>query len=232
MKRKGRPKQPAPTFHLPSDLWDHSTFPTLRPKDSNGLPLPNSTGLVLFRFHIDDSIVAAYPSWARGLYENPPLPAEDSILPTLPEVMNASMFTALKPRIKLLRDASTVSTLTPAEISDINSRPDDLFPSDIPDDLPSTHEDLNLDFVSSNLESFVAMAAAQASNPDPFLYLAPVGNEGPSAGSSIRARKQAKRLGGEMPGGAATPVAKRLKGDGDVGIEGDLEGDASFLDGL
>ncbi|RSH94882.1 hypothetical protein EHS25_004688 [Saitozyma podzolica] len=266
IKRKGRPKQPAPTFHLPPSLWDRSTLPTLRPKDAQGLPVSGAQGIILFKFHVDEMVQAEYPEWAQGLYDNPPIPEEDALLPSLPEVMGASLYASLKPRIKALRASADVQLLLPGEVLAINSGPDELPPASASalDQLESASasvpmgntptgpipvsvsteaeeelqlEDIDLgtsEFMSRNLESFVAMAAAQTSNPT-------------WDGSSVRARKQSKRSAREVPGGAATPVAKRLRselggavGHGDVEGEGagtpapedEIGGDSTFLESL
>lgn len=285
IKRKGRPKQPAPTFHLPPSLWDRSTLPTLRPKDAQGLPVSGAQGIILFKFHVDEKVQAEYPEWAQGLYDNPPIPEEDALLPSLPEVMGASLYASLKPRIKALRASTDVQLLLPGEVLEINSSPDELPPASASalDQLESASasvplggtptgliagsaeveeelqlEDIDLgtsEFMSRNLESFVAMAAAQTSNPFMTNPLAPLPGSsglndapvGPGMGSSVRARKQSKRSAREVPGGAATPVAKRLRsefrgavGQGEVEGEGagtpapedEIGGDSTFLESL
>jgi hypothetical protein len=253
MKRKGRPKQPSPIFHLPPELWDRSTLPVLRPKDAQGLHVSGAQGIILFRFHVDERVQAEFPDWARGLYDNPPILPEDALLPSLPEVMGASLYAALKPKIRAARDAATVRVLSAQEVEEINSRPEEaaggpstparaLTPAPAgntgndasvesqanqnpmgqgEDDLQLDDIDLGTtDFMSRNLESFVALAAAQAQNP--FIAVNPLTamsglhgvQPGPSPGSSVRARKQAKRFGSEVPSGAAMPVAKRARGVG------------------
>ena len=110
------------------------------------------------------------------------------------------------------------------------------------------------DLMSRSLESFVALSSqntplAIISHHDPFI-LDPVSLAGlpstdtfvgPSPGSSVRARKQSKKLASELPGGAAMPVPKRWRGkaedaviEGDEGVEVelDLRGDGAFLDSL
>lgn len=233
LRRKGRPKQPAPTFHLPQELWDQSSLPQLRAKnEQTGLP-EDGSGIILFRFHVDEKVQEQFPDWAAGLYDNPPIPDEDKLLPNLPDIMNTNAFYHLKPKAKIAREASSVPRMTPEEIRSVLS-----------DDQPTLDEtsaavaavesfDLSNDFMNRGLESIVAMAQGGLINP----FAAPlpllpmeVGNvHGPSPGSSVRARKQAKRMMSEVPGGAATPVPKRRKGEEE---EVDISGDASFLDSL
>jgi len=249
-KRKGRPKQPATTFHLPYDLWDHQSLPILRPKDANGLPVSGAAGIILFKFHVDEAVQAQHSEWAKGLYDNPPLPEEDARLSSLETVMNASVYQHLQPMAKVARDAAIARPLSPEEVTEILSRPAVRNVNTMED--PDSPEGItDPAFMSRSLESFVALASQPAnSSNDPFVLahaspIAPLANIdgsliGPSPGSSIRARKQSKRLASELPGGAATPVPKKRRateedGDGEeveVEVEGDLKGDGSFLDSL
>lgn len=268
-RRKGRPKQPAPTFHLPQELWDRSNLPQIRQKDAEGLPIPNTSGIILFRFHVDDKVQAAFPEWAADLYDNPPVPDEDNLLPNLPDVMNANAFFHLRPKIKQAVDNATITQLSAEEVQEVLNRADTdqdtlleetgaavaaaaaAADNDVPFDLASA------DFMSARgLESIVAMAsghlmgnpfaspsAPSASAPPPLAPhtqhpLLPLGVEfasataGPSPGSSVRARKQAKRMMSELPGGAATPVPKKRRAGDPEPQEVDLSGDTSFLDSL
>ena len=240
-KRKGKPKQPAPTFHLPPELWDRSVLPNIKAKDHNGLPLSGSNGIVLFRFHVDEAVIQAFPEWAAKLYDNPPVPEEDVLLPSLGEVMDASVFIHLKPRVKALREASTVQKLSAEEVAEINARPPP--PPESPTADPSV--DFTNDFVTKSLDEIFQLT----NNP----FVVPGSStiiqfpessgtpSGPSAGSSVRARRQAKRAATETPGGAATPVPKRVKAQGmaDIAeqivekqVEEGLQGDTAFLSGL
>lgn len=284
MRRKGRPKQPAPTFHMPSELWDRSNLPLLRPKDAQGLPVSGAGGIILFKFHIDEKVQQDYPDWAQGLYDNPPVPEEDRLLPNLTDVMSANAFYHLKPRVRQSRDAAIIVRLSPEEVQDVLTRPDTdqtpigtgtLDESVVAASVaaaasggdPDASFDLSTaDFMSARgLESIVALASSQLVNPfatpahptgvpasahfPPNLQathaaLMPYGVDvspattaggtihGPSPGSSVRARRQAKRMMSEVPGGAATPVAKKRRPAGEPEPEVDLSGDASFLDSL
>jgi len=239
-KRKGRPKQPSPTFHLPYELWDHTTLPVLRAKDSNGLPVSGATGIILFNFHVDKDVQAEHPEWARGLYDNPPNPDEDALLPSLEDVMNASVYQHLKPMVKSAREAAVGRSLSADEVTEIINRPTAPKQVNTLDESENADATLDGDFVSRSLESFVALASQPAhslpygtSNPLSSLPSLDSSTIGPSPGSSIRARKQAKRLTSELPGGAATPVAKRKRADeGEVEVEDDLRGDGAFLNSL
>lgn len=238
-KRKGKPKAPAPTFHLPKELWDTTTLPIIKPKDHNGLPIAGSAGLVLFRFHVDEEVQKTHPEWARGLYENPPVPEEDVLLPNLSDVMEASVYSHLRPKVKDLREATSPARLSAEEVKVVNERP---MQEEITkgDETPTI--DYTQDFMSKSLDSLFAItnnpfamsgAAATATLPE--------ASPGPSLGSSQRARRQAKRLASELPGGAATPVMKRTKKEGvpDIAeqivekqVEEGLQGDKSFLEAL
>lgn len=161
--------------------------------------------------------------------------------------MNASVYQHLQPMAKVARDAAIARPLSPEEVTEILSRPAVRNVNTMED--PDSPE--GIAFMSRSLESFVALASQPAnSSNDPFVLahaspIAPLANIdgsliGPSPGSSIRARKQSKRLASELPGGAATPVPKKRRateedGDGEeveVEVEGDLKGDGSFLDSL
>lgn len=250
VRRKGRPKQPAPTFHLPPELWDRSQLPVLRKKQADGMPLPSGAGIVLFKFHVDDKVQEQYPDWAAGLYDTPPVPDEDKLLPTLADVMNANAFYHLKPRIKQLRAEAIVPRMTPEEVQEV-------LASDGAT-LEETHaavaaaagleDDFNLtpayDYLSGRgLENIITMASGMGVNAftqpiqQPLIPLPlelPGAQHGPSPGSSVRARKQAKRMMSEVPGGAATPVPKKHKAaeEADPEIDMELSGDASFLAAL
>ena len=251
-KRKGRPKQPAPTFHLPYELWDKTSLPILRPKDSNGLPVAGAAGSILFRFHVSKQVQLEHPEWARGLYDNPPLPDEDALLPSLPEVMNASVYSHLRPRVKAAREAISVPFLTSGEVAEINSRPPMSGTDNLPDvDTPDTSFDLaaSADIISRNLDSLFALSTNPFIGTSTSTTTGPPNAGGglpdtaPSTGTSLRARKQNKRFANELPGGAATPVPKRrrgregmeVEGEGDEEnreVEGDLQGDGAFLQSL
>ena len=160
--------------------------------------------------------------------------------------MNAGVYSHLMPMVKESREAAIARpSLSHEEVSEILSRP--TLPRTLPstnqaDDPESAAADANLepDFMSRSLESFVALA----SNANPYVpaplgassSAAEIAGVGPSPGSSIRARKQAKRLASELPGGAATPVPKRKRAreeeKEEVQVERDLKGDGTFLDTL
>ncbi|WVR03639.1 hypothetical protein IAU60_000633 [Kwoniella sp. DSM 27419] len=134
-KKKGKPKQPNPTFHLPEALWDRSPsrLPNLRPKDSSGLPIVGAPGLVLFRFHVDERVQQNHPEWAEGLYDNPPIPDEDASLLSLPDTMDMDIYVSLKPAIREARMKSNPRLLTKEEVEEINARvlrPDDAIEVD------------------------------------------------------------------------------------------------------
>ncbi|KAK8861753.1 hypothetical protein IAR55_002576 [Kwoniella newhampshirensis] len=287
-RKKGRPKQPNPTFHLPESLWDRSTLPSLRPKDAAGLPISGAHGIVLFKFHVDEKVQIENPEWAKGLYDNPPIPEEDVMLPSLPEIMTASVYASLTPVIKEIREKANPRVLSKEEIDDINTRaqkPDGAIELEQALLEPTTGLETGQE---SDYMTFAALSRL-AATPDgsnghgengvgigaglststppqegsstgsPFVLPSipqslnvtgmtdtPVG---PSPGSSMRARKLGKRTASEVPGGAATPVPKRKKDDsgssmlaGDgvgmegvlhgIDVEGNLGGDAAFLDAL
>ncbi|WVQ93692.1 hypothetical protein IAU59_000768 [Kwoniella sp. CBS 9459] len=121
-RRKGRPKQPNPTFHLPPQLWDQRNLPTLRAKDANGLPISGAQGIVLFRFHVDESVQRENAEWAKGLYDNPPIPEEDAASPSLPEVMGMPIYAHLKPLVKEARERANPALLSDEEVEEINNR--------------------------------------------------------------------------------------------------------------
>ena len=214
---------------------------------------------------MDEKVQADHPDWAKGLYDHPPLPEEDALLPSLSQVMNTSVYQHLKPMVKSAREAGIARTLGTEEVNEILSRPmaPRTLASGMLDDPESPDDNGNLesDFMSRSLESFVALAsqpgnASTIKNPyiNPLAGLSSMDHSalnstagtgvgagvgmGPSPGSSIRARKQSKRLASELPGGAATPVPKRRRGRGEDGemegveVEGDLKGDGDFLDSL
>ena len=239
MKRKGRPKQPAPLFHVPSELWDRDSLPIIKPKDHNGLPISGAMGQILFRFHVDTRIQEENPGWAAGLYDNPPVPDEDLHLANLSEVMEASIFAHLRPQVKALRQAATVTQLSLEEIAEVLSRP---TPS--PDDpIEPDNQDLTTEFMARSLDSMFNLTnhpfAIPGSNTIiPYPEAAQVK---PGAGSSAKARRLTKRDVNEAPTGSATPVAKKFRSNAMVDytaedvvdqVEGVIEGDKNFLEGL
>lgn len=131
LKRKGKPKTPAPVFHLPSELWDRPLLPLLRPKDEDGLPVALAPGLVLFRFHVDEQVIRANPEWAEGLYDNPPIPEGDALLPQLNQVMDATVYQHLRTLVKFTRDQANVTRLSPEQVREVLERPDAIDPDQI-----------------------------------------------------------------------------------------------------
>lgn len=123
-KKKGKPKTPAPTFHLPSSLWTlvGSNLPVLRPKDADGLPVPDQPGLIIFRFAVSDEVQRAYPTWSVGLYDNPPMPEEDAALLGLGEVLNSSAYAYLRPRIQWEKEKASPEQLDDAGVQDMLAR--------------------------------------------------------------------------------------------------------------
>lgn len=279
LRRKGRPKQPAPTFHLPPELWDRTNLPLLRPKDAQGLPVAGVGGIILFKFHVDEKVQQDFPDWSQGLYDNPPVAEEDNLLSNLPDVMSANAFYHLKPKVKQMTDAAKIARLSPEDVQAILSRPETDHQPPLLDETgaavaaataaanadPDTSFDLTTDFMSARgLESIVALASGQLLNPfvtptaahastsaaatlahahaaNPLAALSGLGDvtgssvvHGPSPGSSVRARKQAKRMMSEVPGGAATPVPRKRRREGDIDPSEtvDMSGDASFLETL
>ncbi|ODN75215.1 hypothetical protein L202_06412 [Cryptococcus amylolentus CBS 6039] len=120
-KKKGKPKQPNPTFHLPPELWMRTEPPALRPKDANGLPLSGAPGLVLFRFHVSQEAIDMYPEWAKGLYDNPPIPAEDEGLPTLAEILSTPPYARLRHLLHVAKARMYPKRLDDEQIAQINS---------------------------------------------------------------------------------------------------------------
>ena len=157
--------------------------------------------------------------------------------------MNSSLYSHLKPRIKTARIPMRPRYIDVDEAEEILHRPvdlDQLTDAGIDEKMLDEGEALETnttDFMSRNLESFVSLAS-QPTTATAFSPLwatmeaqSGMGGVGPSPGSSLRARKHPKRLASEVPGGAATPVAKRRRGESG-GVEGDLKGDGAFLGGL
>ncbi|EIW68940.1 hypothetical protein TREMEDRAFT_57045 [Tremella mesenterica DSM 1558] len=220
-RRKGRPKAPAPTFHLPSSLWDRTSLPLLRPKDSQGLPMSGAPGLILFKFHVDPQVQRDNPDWAEGLYDTPPIPDSDALFPSLSEVMSSARHQHLIIRAQIAKQAADVTPLGPEEIQDVLNRTEDM------DVDPDGSFELVTDGGGAT-EGLSTLVDLQELGPPS------IGDGqivGPSPGSSVRARKQAKRSAAELPGGAAMPVAKRLRDDetGDEGGELEVIEDVSFL---
>ncbi|KIR27327.1 hypothetical protein I307_04136 [Cryptococcus deuterogattii 99/473] len=120
-KKKGKPKQPNPIFHLPPHLWDRSTLPTLRPKDNDGLPLSGSPGIILFKFHVDEQVQRENPDWAKGLYDNPPIPPEDEALPKLSELLSQPAYAGLRQIVREAKDRANPKVLTNEQVEQINS---------------------------------------------------------------------------------------------------------------
>jgi hypothetical protein len=190
--------------------------------------------------------------------------------------MNANAFFHLRPRIKAAVDSASITRLSPEEVHDVLTRPDNeaamleetgaAVAAAAAAEADAASFDLaSADFMSARgLESIVALAQNHLMNPFassapapplPIAPAAPVHHPhshshthahallplgidvaasptGPSAGSSVRARKQAKRMMSEVPGGAATPVAKKRREEVPGVDDVDLAGDTSFLDSL
>ena len=252
LKRKGKPKGPAPGFHLPRELWEYSTLPALRPKDAEGLPIPGTQGLFLFRFQVDEKVAAENAMWAEGLYDNPPIPEGDSLLPSLQEVMANNAFQHLRPIVKSTREFCDVKQFTPQEIEAINAQPDedivptiaavnDAFNNAIPlQDLTNDGLDLSLDTLVKMTEDQYLVPGSfnsQLANLEATDGSVGVGTPSKSAlGTSAHARKMGKRTSLLPPGGAAMPVPKRFKADpGSMGLhdynepDNELVADAGFL---
>lgn len=241
MKRKGKPKTPAPGFHLPAELWDQAALPTLRPKNEDGLPIAGGQGVVLFRFHVDQQVIQANPIWAEGLYDNPPIPEGDMLLPQLAQIMDATVYQHLRPLVKYMRDSSNVARLsTSEEVQEILAGPEDqasgsidpmvdAFLSARPVDSSSSElGNANLDL---SLETLVSMTQNSYMATNPLanqLALAAmstthdVDETGADSfsrkskfwpGSSQQARKMGKRTASDVPEGAVEPVPKRIKGE-------------------
>ena len=231
-------------------MWDHSVLPTLRPKDSEGLPIPGAQGLFLFRFQVDEKVAAENAMWAEGLYDNPPIPETDALLPSLQEVMAGNIFQHLRPIVKLVRDFHHPRHLTPQEVEAINAQPvedivptiqpiNDAFAAAMP--LQEIDLDISLDtlvnmtdnqyMVSGSLDSQLANLEASGSGVG-------VGTPSkPILGTSVQARRMGKRSSLLPPGGAAMPVPKRFKADPEtMGLhnqpENELGEDAGFLEEL
>ncbi|WRT63867.1 uncharacterized protein IL334_000792 [Kwoniella shivajii] len=265
-RKKGRPKQPNPTFHLPFHLWERSTLPLLRPKDASGLPVSGAPGIVLYKFHVDEKVQQENTEWAKGLYDNPPIPDDDSNLPNLSDVMSMGIYASLKPLLKEAKEKANPRILSKEEVEDINNKeisteePMELDQSildpatlSIGVGLGEGTNNNNSDYAtllalnrltaaanpggdetpnsSSNTSpvplpqtpgsTSTSNAINNLANPfshstsNPLAGLSGITEHvlGPSFGSSIRARKLGKRSVSEFPGGAATPVPKRIKKD-------------------
>lgn len=248
LKRKGKPKGPAPGFHLPAELWDHSTLPTLRPKDSEGLPIPGAQGLFLFRFQVDEKVAAENAMWAEGLYDDPPIPEGDALLPSLQEVMATNAFQHLRPIVKLVRDFNNVRQFTPQEIEAITAQDDsEIVPTVAPindafaNGMPI--QDIDLDISLDNLVNLTDNQFMVSGSLDSQLANLDTSSAGvgisskPVLGTSVHARKMGKRSSLLPPGGAAMPVPKRFKAETEtMGLhsqpENELADDAGFFEEL
>jgi hypothetical protein len=249
LKRKGKPKGPAPGFHLPAELWDRSNLPLLRRHDNDGLPIPGIDGIILFRFQVDERVAAEFPEWAQGLYDNPPIPEGDNLLPSLNEVMNSNAYQHLKPLVKLTREAFNVPRLSAQEVEVINAQPAeeitatitpilDAFAKTEPlQDLSNVNMTENHYMAAGSLDSQLAQFDSATDNGNIAASAAGTPSK-PPLGTSVHARKMGKKIA-LPPGGAATPVAKRFKTDGQTmgqsaynEAEEDLVADAGFLEAL
>lgn len=180
--------------------------------DYDGLPKAGAPGIVLYKFHVDESVQAEFPEWASGLYDNPPIPAEDSLLPSLKEVLTNPMFAPLIPGIqKATQIVDKVPDLSSEDVEKINNTQDlanlDLteFQQSIPisnqssstitdsskTKIPMTSitQSGNLDnalditsteFMTRNLDSFVALAEAQNRQHQQHLQQASSSSDSPS----------------------------------------------------
>lgn len=238
LKGKGKPRQPAPTFRLPRTQWAEGTayLPKLRPRGPDGLPVDEPGGIVLFRWHVDEAVQRAYPEWAQGLYDDPPVPTADAPLPDLQRVMCTREFAGLLAALSRnhLQHASIIEASDPPpQISEPRVHIPD------PSALPSLYD------IAPNARTLVSDdgGAGRAEGDDSSAVDGK--RRTPRPGTSLRARKQSKRSTREAPEGAATPVAKRPRvGDpadglptgseqaGLADIEGDLDEDRSFLASL
>lgn len=251
IKRKGKPKQPAPNFHLPPELWDHNTLPVLRPKNDEGLPQPGMPGVVLFRFHVDEEVIAANPEWAEGLYDNPPVPEGDSLLPALTHVMNATVYQHLRPIIKLTRESFKIPRLPAEEIREVLDRPEsELTPGTAAPLLEAfASATPNADTSTAGLHLSIETLVSMTQNA--YMTTNPLANQLASLdaaehgetltpsrypGSSQYARRMGKRSASDHPDGAIAPVSKRAKAElgqqadgGEIGPEADFQEDAGFL---
>ncbi|WVQ83919.1 hypothetical protein IAT38_006063 [Cryptococcus sp. DSM 104549] len=274
-RRKGKPKQPNPTFHLPSSLWDRSTLPSLRPKDTDGLPVSGAPGIILFKFHVDEQVQRDNPEWARGLYDNPPVPADDEPLPVLSEVMSDPGYMMLRHMVREAKDRANPKVLSTDQVEQVNSHVevDQLLrdngdidneghymatfaaltqlantngaqgsstpsrtatpgPSTFPVDHPlHPHHAHHLHHAAHGSIPSTPSAPHSGSAPPIPPAHNPLGSisgliDSPVTpyGSSQRARKLGKRTASEFPGGAATPVAKRTRGDGGPAVASTLGG--------
>ncbi|ORX35350.1 hypothetical protein BD324DRAFT_609586 [Kockovaella imperatae] len=243
IKRKGKPKQPAATFHLPPELWDRSTLPILRPKDANGLPVDKG-GIILFRFHVSEQVQLENAEWAKGLYDDPPLGDTEAVLPMLDQIVNTGPYLHIKLKVKRAMEVAAVKLLPEGEIDDVLARP---VPPEEPLAIPdpdAAARDLTAaeEFMSQNLEAFEALANNPLAFPEGLMGTFGALATGPSPGSSIRARKQNKRQARELPGGSAMPVAKKrwngdaagpdAEDDQTIDVKADLERDGEFLQTL
>ena len=107
-------------------MWDRTPLPTLRPKNEDGLPVASSQGIVLFRFHVDEEVIRQNPVWSEGLYDDPPIPEGDALLPQLNQVMDTSVYQHLRPLVKHVRESCNIARLAPDVIQEVLDRPDDV----------------------------------------------------------------------------------------------------------
>lgn len=240
LKGKGKPRQPAPTFHLPPELWAKGAayLPKLRPRGADGLPLETDpAGIVLFKWHVDEDVQRAYPEWAAGLYDEPPVPTADEPLPDLQRVMRTREFANLLVDMRLATSAAAADT-TDDGVDRSNDADLGTLPSVrelVPADHPAVHP------------AALAGGGGPSVPPeiDPALADPTDTPRGPRPGTSLRARKQSKRSARQAPEGAAVPVAKRPKPQDDgvslnpsptaddaEPINGALEQDKAFITGL
>lgn len=235
LKGKGKPRQPAPTFRLPREQWAEGPayLPKLRPRGPDGLPVNEPGGIVLFRWHVDEAVQRAYPEWAQGLYDDPPVPPVDAPLPDLQRAMRTREFAGLLTALSRSHTQHSTADFSDPQRS-LESR------ADVPDPetLPSIYE------LAPSVRTLVP-EAGPADSTEGDDGQADSKRRGPRPGTSLRARKQSKRSTREAPEGAATPVAKRPRvgvdasglplGSDEPGfadVEGDLNEDRSFLASL
>lgn len=203
-------------------------------------------------------MIDAYPEWSKDLYDNPPIPEGDNLLPSLGDVMASSVYHHLRPAVKVLRDLHNVPQMSAEQIEAVLAQPDeeiqptlgpvleDMFKAEPTADLSMSADNLDLSLDSlvnmtdnpylSNAFS-TRLGSSLESSDAPEQQTLPEWK--PAPGTSVQARKMGKRTATMPPGGAAMPVPKRSKGDGSsIGDEQyeetsrEVDSDTGFLDGL
>jgi hypothetical protein len=211
--------------------------------------------LILFKFHVDPRVIAKYPEWARDLYDNPPIPDGDNLLPSLGDVMNSTVYQHLRPAVKLMHDLHNIPRMSSEQIDAVLAQPDEeiqpavnavfdeMFKAEPTTDLSSVNIDLSLDSLVNMTENPYLANNPLANRLTTTLETSGMSDMGSpfkvTPGTSVQARKMDKRTATLPPGGATMPVPKRQKLDGSTlgdgqqdEVDQEVSADSAFLAGL